>query len=238
MKIRLLFLSLLGSIGLANAQFTVTNTAGETLTEGTVIQSSLEYTYDFFVTNDNPSQEIFTRIEVYDIINATGDRFELCYGECITGVVLGQHVPPVPSTVAIPVGGVTGMGNHFLNFDSGDGTNLVDYIFKFRQYEADGTTEIGTPITITYRYDPALGVAETSKVNLSIQSTIVSDQLVLTVNEPVEMMIYDIQGRMVKQARFESGNQVVNVSDLSTQTYIVQFKNNNGAVQTTKIMVQ
>lgn len=238
MKIRLLFLSLIGSIGLANAQFTVKNDDGAILSDGVVIQSNLEETYDFFVTNDNPSQEIFTRIEIFDIVNATGERFELCYGECITGVFLGQSVPPVPSTVAIPVGGVTGMGNHFLNFDSGDGTNIVDYVFKFRQFEADGLTEIGTPITITYRYDPALGVEDMGKVNLSLQSTIVKDQLVLTVNEPVEMMIYDIQGRVVKQARFESGNQVVNVSDLSAQTYIVQFKNTNGAVQTTKIIVQ
>ncbi len=62
--------------------------------------------------------------------------------------------------------------------------------------------------------------------------------MVLDVNEPVSMLVYDLRGRVVKQGRFETGRQEVNMSDLSAQAYIVQFKNENGATQTTKIIVK
>jgi len=52
------------------------------------------------------------------------------------------------------------------------------------------------------------------------------------------MLVYDLRGRVVKQARFETGRQEVNMSDLSAQAYIVQFRNEKGATQTTKIVVQ
>jgi hypothetical protein len=52
------------------------------------------------------------------------------------------------------------------------------------------------------------------------------------------MIIYDLRGRAVKQANFEIGRQEVNMSDLSAQAYILQFKNEQGATQTTKIVVQ
>lgn len=238
MKFKLLFLALLGIVGVANAQFTITNDSGEVLADGAIINGGLLENYEFFVTNNNPSDVIYTRAEVVDIVNATGERFELCYGECLTSIYIGQTVPPAPSTVDIEPGETTGPGNHFLNGDAGDGTQIMDYVFRFHQYESDKITEIGTPITITYRYNPTLGVEQATQVDLTIQSTIVRDQLVLNINEPVQMMIYDLQGRVVKQAHFEGGNQSVNVSDLSSQTYIVQFKNNNGGVKTVKIAVQ
>lgn len=246
MKFRLLLLSVLGSVAIANAQYTIKDDNGNILNDGDVIEfGTVAYpdaSYDFFVTNENPTDEIYSRVQLMSSENQTSATFEqLCYGiQCYYEIQMLQFVPPIDSApVAIPVGHTTGIGNHFYNNDEGNGTDNVDYVFSFRQFEdAAGTIEIGTPLTFTYRYNPTLGVEGVSKVNLSIQSTVVSDQLVLIVSEPVQMMMYDIQGRLVKQAQFESGNQVVNVSDLSSQTYIVQFKNNNGAVKTTKIMVQ
>ena len=60
----------------------------------------------------------------------------------------------------------------------------------------------------------------------------------MNVNEPISMVVYNVQGKVVKQAQFETGRQTVNVSDLSSQIYIVQFKNQKGGVQTSKIVVQ
>lgn len=244
MKLKLLFLSLIGAIGIANAQYTVTDTSGYVLQDGDIKEFS-EYgygttgNYDFFVTNDNPSDIIYTRIEFVSATNATGDYFELCYAEqCYTGLSVGQTLPPIPDVYPIAVGGTTGAGNHFLNNDPGNGVDMLDYVFAFHQYEADGVTEIGTPLTFTYRFNPTMGVEDINTVNLTIQSTVVSSQMVLNVNEPIQMLMYDIQGRLVKQSRFEAGNQVVNVSDLSAQTYIVQFRNTNGAVKTVKIVVK
>ena len=89
-----------------------------------------------------------------------------------------------------------------------------------------------------YRHNPTLGVNEVSNVNLTIQSTVISNELVLNVNEAVRMLVYDLQGRVVKQANLEAGRQTINMSDLNSQAYILQFKNEKGAVKTTKIIVQ
>jgi hypothetical protein len=242
MKLKLLLLSVMGAVSIANAQYTVADRAGNVLHDGDVIEYGTtaypDASYEFYVTNDNTSNEIYTRIEFVSATSGNGDDFELCYGECITGLTVGQTVPPVPEVLPIGVGETTLEGNHFYNGNPGNGTEILDFVFAFHQYEANGTTEIGTPLTFTYRYNPTLGVNENSVVNLKIQSTVVSNQLVLDVNEPVSMMVYDLRGRVVKQDRFETGRQEVNMSDLSAQTYIVQFKNEKGAVQTTKIIVQ
>ena len=245
MKLKLLFLTIVGSIAIANAQYTVRDINGDELTNGQVLDFA-EYgygtsaNYEFFVTNDNPSETIYTRIEFVDAVNATGEFFELCYAQqCYTNLSVGFTIPDAPQVFPIGVGETTGEGNHFLNADPGNGTDILEYVFAFHQYEADGVTEIGTPLTFTYRYDPSLiGVNENSKVNLTIQSTVVSNEMVLNVNEPVSMLVYNLQGSVVKQARFETGLQTVNMSDLSAQTYIVKFNNEKGATQTKKIVVQ
>ena len=245
MKFKLLLLSVLGGITFASAQYTVKDDNGIVLNDGDIIEfGTVAYpdaSYDFFVTNDNPTDEIYTRVQMVGSVNSSVPTFEqLCYGkECYYGVQMNQLVPPLNAEpVAIPVGQTTGLGNHFYNNDPGKGGN-VDFIFSFRQYQdAAGIIEIGTPLTFTYRYNPSLGVEANNLVNLTIQSTIVSGQLVLKVSEPVQMKLYDIQGKLIKQAQFESGNQAVNVSDLSSQIYIVQFKNNNGGVKTTKILIK
>lgn len=244
MKIKLLLLTIMGSITIANAQYTVTDHDGNELNDGDILEFG-EYgygtsaDYGFYVTNDNPTDVIYSRIEFVSATNTTGDHFELCYaGQCYTGIPIGFTAPAVPLVLPIGVGENTGPGNHFLNLDPGDGVAVLDYVFAFHQYEVDGVTEIGTPLTFTYRYNPTLGVNENSRVDLTIQSTLISSNLVLNVNEPVSMMVYDLRGRVVKQANFEVGSQTVNMSDLNSQAYILQFQNKTGATQTTKIIVQ
>ncbi len=246
MKFKLLLLSLFGVVTIANAQFTVKDEDGNILHEGDVVEFGVltypEAEFVFFVTNDNPSETIYSRIKYVSETNAQNPIFnQLCYGvQCYFGIELGTTTPPASDDAAIiGPGATTGIGNHFYSDDPGNGVDNVDFVFTFQQYDGvDSTVEIGTPLTFTYRYNPTLGVNDVNKVNLSLQSTVVRDQMVLKVSEPVQMMMYDVQGRLVKRANFESGDQVVNVSDLSSQVYIVQFKNNNGAVKTTKILVQ
>lgn len=244
MKLKLLLLTVLGSVAMANAQFTVKDGEGNVLHDGDVLEFATygynnNANYDFYVTNDNPSETIYTRIEFVDAVNATGEFFELCYAlQCYNNLSIGQTVPPAPEVFPIAVGETTGEGNHFLNVDPGNGVDVLDYVFTFHQYEADGVTEIGTPLTFTYRYNPTLGVSENNTVDLTLQSTVVSNEMVLNVNEPIQMLIYNMQGKVVKQGQFEAGRQTVNVSNLSPQTYIVQFKNQKGAVQTDKIIIQ
>lgn len=244
MKIKLLFLAIMGSVTLANAQYTVTDESGNVLREGDILEYGtygygMNADYNFFVANDNPTETIYSRLEFVSAVNSDGSMFEICYaGQCYTGIPIGFTAPPIPGVLPIAVGESTGIGNHILNGDPGDGAYMIDYVCAFHQYEADGVTEIGTPLTFTYRYNPTLGVKDNSKVNLTIQSTVITNELVLNVNEPISMKVYDLQGRVVKQARFEAGRQAVNMSDLSSQAYIVQFSNKKGASQTTRIIVK
>jgi hypothetical protein len=245
MKTKLLFLTLLACFGIANAQYTVSDRSGNVLNNGDVIEYGVltypEASYDFTVTNDNTTDEIYTRIEYIGETNTTNGKFEqLCYGLCYNALSIGETVPPSNEpALAIGVGITTGLGNHFWNNDPGNGTDNVDSQFAFRQYsDAAGTMEIGTPLVFTYRYNPTLGVNSNSVVKLTVQSTVVSNEIVLDIAEPVQMKMYSIQGKVVKQASFETGRQIINVSDLSAQAYILQFQNQTGGVQTTKILVQ
>lgn len=245
MKFKLLILSLIGSVTVATAQYTVTDDVGNIISNGDIIEygvygtpGSKDGSLDFFVTNDNPSQTIYTRIEFVAAVNADGSLFELCYGLCLTGLEVGQTVPSVPETLAIAVGETTMEGNHFQNFDPGNEVDVLDYIFAFHQYEADGVTEIGTPLTFTYRYDPLLSVKDNKTVNLTLHSTIVRDELVLDVNEAVHLTVYNLLGKKVKEVQLETGRQQVNMSNLSAQPYLLQFTNKSGATKIEKVVVQ
>lgn len=245
MKFKLLVLSIIGSITVANAQYTVTDDVGNVLNNGDVVEfgtygtsGSKEGSFDFYVKNDNPSQTIYTRIEFVNAINTDGSLFELCYGQCMTGLTIGQTVPWAPETIAIEVGESTGYGNHFQNFDPGNGVDNLDYIFAFHQYEADGVTEVGTPLTFTYRYNPLLSVKDNKSVNLTLHSTIVRDQLIMDVKEDVHLTVYNLLGKKVKEVQLETGRQEVNMSNLSAQPYLLQFTNERGASRVEKIIVQ
>ena len=246
MKFKLLLLSVIGAVSIANAQFTVKDDQGVVLNDGDVVEfGSLDYAdaeYAFFVTSENPSETIYSRVEYISQSNATNPDFEqLCYGfTCYYGIELGTTVPPADApAVDIPVGHTTSMGNHFYSSDPGNGTDNVDFVFAFKQYEAiDSDVEIGTPLIFTYRYNPTLSVNNVTKVNLSLISTMVTDELVMDVNEPVQVKLYDMQGRLVKEASYVSGRQIMNVSSLSSAQYIVQFKNEGGAKKTSKVIIR
>jgi hypothetical protein len=246
MKIKLLLLSVFGAVAIANAQYTVTDDNGNVLQDGDVVEFGTleqpEADYNFFVTNNNPTDEIYSRIEYLSQTNATNTDFaELCYGfQCYYGIELGSTTPPMHvEPMLIPVGHTTGLGNHLYSNDPGNGQGNVDFVFAFRQYEdAAGTILTGESLTFTYRYNPALSVNNVSKVNSSLVSTVVTDQLTMDVNEPVQVQVYDMQGKLVRQANFETGRQVMDVSNLSAQQYIVQFTNDGGAKKTSKVIVR
>ena len=246
MKLKLLLLSVFGAVAIANAQYTVTDDNGNTLQDGDVVEFGTllqpEADYNFFVTNNNPTDEIYSRVEYLSQTNANNPIFaELCYGfQCYYGIELGATTPPITvEPMTIPVGHTTGLGNHLYSNDPGNSTDNVEFVFAFRQYEdVEGTIVTGESLTFTYRYNPALSVNEVSKVNLSLISTVVTDQLIMDVNEPVQVNLYDMQGRLVKEAKFEAGRQVMDVSDLSSQQYIVQFINDGEAKKTSKIIIR
>jgi hypothetical protein len=122
------------------------------------------------------------------------------------------------------------------NADPGNGTDVLDYVFRFYQIDMSGN-EIGESLSVTYRYDPLLSVND-NNLNVNIFATSISDELNVTVDEELNLTIYNLQGKIVKSQRLNIGQQSINVSDLSSQMYIAHFDNGRGLSQTTKIVVR
>lgn len=99
------------------------------------------------------------RIICEDIINTDGWDFELCFGLCYNGVTLGEKYPKSSDGTVITVqpGELQeSVGNHFLNKNAGDGTETLEWKFKFIQTDADGNEIAGADtLSFTYRYNPS-----------------------------------------------------------------------------------
>ena len=124
------------------------------------------------------------------------------------------------------------------NADPGNGTYVLDYVFRFYQVDSSGLNEIGDDLTMTYRYDPLLGIEDLKEINIDLYSTVITDQLIVDTLEDLDFKVIDLQGRVVKNEKLTAGHQEINMSDLRSQIYIVQFTNVEGNSKTAKIVVR
>ena len=237
MKLRLLFLSLFFASASLMAQYTVEDGDGNMINDGDVIVFTAtavpEASMSFYVTNTGATA-INTRIEFVSATNADGSEFELCFGECYTGINVGQSYPG--SFVTIDAGLTTGLGNHFYNYATGSGMEVLTYVFRF--YETDGSgNDIGNSLTFTYAYNPLLGVNE-NQLDVAVSSTVIDGALTVNVEEDLTLAVYDLNGRVVQNLKLEVGQQTINMSNLSSQMYLLHFTNNRGISQVTKVMVK
>ncbi len=238
MKLKLLFISALFASFVMNAQFTVETHDGDPIVDGQIYstgQLGLDGSLDFYVRNES-SEVIEMSIEFVDAINADGSEMELCFGDCYTGITVGTSYP-IGYFISIEPGETqTSNGDHFLNNDPGNGIDQLDYIFKFYQVDGDGN-QIGTPLTMTYRYDPLLGVNDNEKLDISVYPTITSGKLTVETVEVLEVKVYDLQGRLVKTTGLNAGQNQIDMSNVASQMYFLHFKNEQGQIQITKIII-
>ncbi len=240
MKKKLLLLTLLLVAFVVKAQYVIVDQNGDEITDGMVYQTnSVEYEFaelQFYITN-NGSENINMRIEFVSAVNGNGNGFQLCFGQCYIDLVIGQTVPPTPGFIAIASGDTTGEGNHFYNSNVGDGESVQEYVFRFYETDDDGV-DIGNSLSITYQYDPLLGTDDFNQLDVNISSTIIETEMIVNTVEELDMVVYDLQGRLVKNQKLNVGQQNIDMSDLSTQLYIVKFSNRDGASKTMKILVK
>jgi hypothetical protein len=236
MKKVLLLLAVFFAAITVNAQYVVEDQFGNEIIDGMVVEFS-DYgvsnaSLNFFITNTGPD-EIYTRIEFVSAVNATGAGFELCFGQCYYDLVVGQTVPPAPQFLTIASGGTTPEGNHFAN--TLEGTEIKDYVFRFYETDSDGN-DIGSDLSFTYRYDPILGVNDLNELNISVASTVILNDMQVNAVEELTMEIYSLQGKLVNSQKINIGQQLINMSNLSSQMYIVKFSNDEGASKTIKVV--
>ena len=220
----------------AQNPYTITDHDGEEVTEGMVVTMNNfgvpAGSFDYFVTNDS-DEDIYMRIEFVSAVNADGSGFELCFDQCFIDLVIGQSIPPAPNFVTIPAGETTPSGNHFAA--TIESTEVQDYNFRFYLTDSEGV-DIGNDLNFTYRYDPTLGLNDIKELGVEITSTVIFNAMEVNTLEEMNMFIYSLQGQLINSQMLYSGNQIINLSYLSPQVYIVKFKTKEGISKTLKII--
>ena len=236
MKKILLLVAVLFTAFTMNAQYVVKDHDGNVFTEGMIVEfggfgvpdGSLEY----YVTNNGP-ETIYMRIEFVSAVNANGQGFELCFGQCFIDLVIGQSVPPAPQFETIASGATTIDGNHFAN--TLGGSEIQDFTFRFYETDSEGN-DIGNNLTFTYRFNPTLGVNDVDELGVTLASTVIFNDMQVNAVEELNMEVYSLQGKLVNSQRINVGQQLINMSNLSSQMYIVKFSNYEGASKTIKVV--
>ena len=242
MKQKFFFLSLfLVSLGM-NAQFTMEGYDGSPIIDGQVLlfggylPDDQSASYGIYVNNPSTTDAIRMKAEFVSAVNADGSLFEICFGLCYTGVAVGQIFPPNANFVEVLPGEQSLEGNHLANADPGDGVNPVEYVFRFFQIDENGD-EIGEDLSMTYKYDPFLGLNDVNQLNVAVFSNSRSKVVTVQTVEELTMKVYNLQGRLIKTERLNVGRQDINMSELSSQMYVLYFENNRGVSQVEKVVI-
>jgi hypothetical protein len=137
----------------------------------------------------------------------------------------------------VPANGQNGNFDHFVNSYAGNGTDPVQYVLKFYMVNNFGA-EIGTPITITYKYDPLLSTqANDLKSNgITLKSTLVDSQIEFEATAGGQTAVYDVNGRLISSTRYSTGYNSTNVSNLTTGVYILSFTTDEGKKASLKVV--
>ncbi len=243
MKKKILFIGLLLASFISFAQFEVRDKSDDSLvTDGQTIsfdEAGCGYndpcTWKFKITNTS-TENIYMRIFVDNLTGTDGSNFQLCFaGVCLNSVTLNSGYP---NTAALIGPGVTNSaGNNFWNQNDSSTTTLMTWTLRFQAFDALGIA-IGTPLSVTYNFDPNLSIDDSEITAVEVFPTQVKDELNISSNEELTVQFYNVLGKRVKQIMVASGESTINVSDLSPQLYIIRFTNNTGKTLMKKIVVE
>lgn len=220
------------------AQFSLEKHSGEPLVDGQTDTYGV-YGYgaaelDFYVNNLSTTDQIFMKIEFVSAVNDDGSGVEVCFGLCYSNLVIGTSYPPGTEVVTIEPGQNQGFpGDHIVNLSDGGG-DPIEYVFRWYQVDANGT-EFGDDLSITYRYDPNLGLNDL-EVDAFALSTNVTQYLPVQINEQVQMTLFDLQGRRISETSLASGMHQISVGHLSSQMYLAILENDKGQRTTIKFI--
>lgn len=243
MKKTLLFLGLVLAAFSANAQFEVRDKSDDSIvTDGQTIsfsEAGCGYSdpcnWKFKVTNTS-TENIYMRIFVDNLVGTDGSLFQLCFaGVCLNNVTLNSGYPNTAAMIA--PGATNSAGNNFWNQNAPTTTTPMSWSLRFQAFNASGTA-IGTPLNVTYNFDPSLSINESSLATLNVYPTNTKNELNVNSNENLTADFYDLLGKNIKQVNIVSGDNTIDISDLSAQPYIIRFTNEEGNSIIKKIVKQ
>ncbi|MCC7520127.1 MAG: T9SS type A sorting domain-containing protein [Flavobacteriaceae bacterium] len=222
------------------AQFTIQSGS-------TVITSGHVFTYNTIdypasklaltITNNSTETKQYL-IKVEDLINTTGDVFQVCINVCYIDIEIGNTYPLRSDNVdVILTAGASTANNqiYLLNMDTGNGTFPMDHVFRIYEVDSEGN-EIGTPFFFTYRYDPGaiISIEESFNHSTSVFPTYSHDLIYVQAQERVKSSVFDLQGRMLLSNSFQS-DPTIDLSSFANQVYILVVENEKGEKFTQKV---
>ena len=239
-KITLLFCILIFNI--SNAQFTVNRLSGTPFVEGEVVEftthSSTTTSELGFVVNNNASVNLDFRLRCMNLVNNDGSNFQLCWGfECIPGVTTGGIYPNYQNIINAG-GNTVGFGDHFLNFNPGDGSNYpLDFSFRFITRDVSTGAVVGSNFNLTYRYQGPLSINVRDKMELmgvKVLNTYVENYIGLEVTKEAQFSLTNLQGQIISNVKISNNNNI-DMSNVQSGVYLLNVSNNDGLSETIKI---
>ena len=186
--------------------------------------------------------DIYVKLKMDSFENASGnqDFIFFCFGQqCYYSVSTGSTVPENIAAAKISAGSHNDLQDHFANGYAGDteGQDVI-YHMSLVQYSSDGT-EGDVIMSFSFRYTTAANVEDFSglkNIGINLNNTVVTNDLTVDAKGNATLEIFDLNGRLVKNADIKGGTQSVNLSSLLPAVYIARFTNNENKVSQVKIV--
>lgn len=249
MKRYLFLVVILLSAFTMNAQFSVYSEEVGNINDGDVLEfgsvaedSDANFSYEVFNESDEP---INMRIKMVSFENTDGNFFEICFGMCYYSVHEGMTYPLETSTegfVTIQPGeSQPAAGDHFWNKDD-QGLNPdedIVYVFQFQQVDESGHF-VQESLEFSYVYSRTLDVDKISNpFGVKIINTMINNgKINIQADQAAGVEVYNLLGQKMLASELNLGMNTIDISNFSSQIYLVRIRNAQGELQTHKIVVQ
>jgi len=201
--------------------------------ESTLQFSTYDYpdaSYNFYVRNLT-SEQINVKAEVTAISGTDGSAMEFCFGECYYGVEINQ-IYPLFGFVSIEPGETQiSTGDHFYNFEGGDGVNPMEYSFRFFMVDENGDElmsipELLTEYNVNYYYSSTLSLIDNDSSEIKINYN--NNQLNIFSPRACNLKIFDLEGKLINNLNLNSGVNLFEETSLDKKILIFRFNFSNG----------
>jgi hypothetical protein len=240
-KTTLGLLAMLFLTSFLHAQFTVNRIDGTPFTNNEIIEftgHSSDSSELKFVVNNTSTQNLDFRIRCTELLNSTGAGFQLCWAfQCLPSIALNGVYPNFQNVINAGAS-TTGLNDSFKNFSAGDGVNYpMDFTFRFFTTNLAGAT-VGSSLNVTYRFQGPLSIEQRDKLDLMgirVRNTMVNAFIGLDVQKTVTYNLVNMQGQRISGGLL-SNDTNLDLSNLQSGIYILNFSNEAGLSDTVKIV--
>lgn len=193
-----------------------------------------------FKVRNNSENTINVQAKLVEVLNGEPEALQFCFSaDCYTNIVI-DRVYPTDNQFAAILPGETHKEtdfDHIANFYEPENGNPAEYTFEFFEIN-DEFEAIGTPLLITYRYNPTLSTPDFNANFALLKSTVLKESIDINLDEDANLSMYDMLGRQILNKNLTSGAHHIALPNLSSNMYFIQVNNKDGAQQTFKVIVK